>query len=223
MMQRPALVLCDLDGTLVDSMPDLANAIDAMMAELELPLCGEEKVRHWVGNGAERLVKRALTDDFHAEPDAELFDKAFPLFVAAYAQNNGEFSRLYDGVLEGLIWLQQQDFHLGCVTNKPEQFTIPLLEQLDIKDFFPLIISGDTLPAKKPDPLPLLHAAKYFNVLPTDSLFIGDSINDVTAARAAGFKVLCVSYGYNHGQDIRMANPDKIVDSLTELPHCLSV
>ncbi|ALG66653.1 phosphoglycolate phosphatase [Beggiatoa leptomitoformis] len=217
MMQRPALVLCDLDGTLVDSMADLANAVDAMMAELELPLCGEEKVRHWVGNGAERLVKRALTNDFHAEPDADLFAKAFPLFVTAYAQNNGEHSKLYDGVMEGLLWLQQQGFHLGCITNKPEQFTLPLLEKLDIKRFFPLVVSGDTLPAKKPDPLPLLHAAQFFGVLPADSLFIGDSINDVLAARAAGFSVICVSYGYNHGQDIRTANPDSVLDSLVEL------
>ena len=215
------MVLIDLDGTLVDSVPDLSRSVDQMMAALNLPLAGEQKVRDWVGNGVERLVKRALTGQMNAEPDEALYIKALPLFMAYYHENNGKLSRLYDGVVEGLRYLKQAGLHVACVTNKAAAFTLPLLKTLGIHAEFELIISGDSLAKKKPDPMPLLHAAEYFKVSPAEAVMVGDSINDVQAARSAGFKVICVTYGYNHGLDIRDAQPDRVVDSLAELPRVL--
>jgi phosphoglycolate phosphatase len=118
--------------------------------------------------------------------------------------------------------LQLQGFRIGCVTNKAARFTIPLLQDMGLADRFELIISGDTLPVKKPDPGPLLHAAKHFGVAPADALMIGDSISDVKAARAAGFHILCMSYGYNHGEDIRDYHPDAVVDSMAEFPQVIA-
>jgi len=148
------------------------------------------------------------------EPDDTLFQKAFPLFKQAYAACNGRRSTLFIGVREGLAWLKTQDFALGCITNKSEQFTVPLLRSLALQDYFSLVM----LPKKKPDPLPLLYSAEFFKVDPRQSLMIGDSINDVQAARAAGFQVICVPYGYNHGEDIRIAMPDAMIESLAMLP-----
>ena len=124
---------------------------------------------------------------------------------------------MYDGVREGLDYLEASGYQLGCVTNKAAQFTIPLLNDLGVHDDFDIVICGDTLPKKKPDPLPLLHAAEHFNVTPENSLMIGDSISDVKAARAAGFQIVCMSYGYNHGEDIRNYDPDLVIDSMAEL------
>ena len=220
-MQNPKLILIDLDGTLVDSVPDLALCVDEMMAGIGRPPHGEAKVRDWVGNGVERLVKRALVGQLEGEPDQAEFERAYPLFLELYARHNGERSRLYPGVREGLDRLAAGDGQLGCVTNKAAQFTEPLLEALGIRDYFSIVISGDTLPRKKPDPLPLLHAAEHFGIDPQDALMLGDSVSDVRAARAAGFGVVCVSYGYNHGRDIGEAGPDKVIDSFTELNNLL--
>ncbi len=221
-LQAPELVLIDLDGTLIDTVPDLAYAIDGMMSQLDRPQRGEEKVRRWVGNGIERLVKRALLDADEGEPEPELFQSGLNLFQVLYASINGCHSKLYPGVLEGLSWLKSQNTVLACITNKAEQFTLPLLTDLKLRDYFELVISGDSLPKKKPDPLPLLYAAEHFKVEPHKALMLGDSINDVQAARAAGFKVICVSYGYNHGQDIRTAKPDVVIDSLAQLASVIS-
>lgn len=217
----PQLVLVDLDGTMIDTVPDLAYAIDEMMAQLGFPKPGENHVRPWVGNGIERLVKRALLGQLEGEPEESLFEKAFPLFKSYYTQCNGQQSVLYPGVKEGLDWLKVKGYPLACITNKAKQFTLPLLKKLNVYDDFRLIISGDSLPKKKPDPMPLFHAADFFKVRPQNALMIGDSINDVQAARAAGFQVICVSYGYNHGEDIRTAHPDAVIDSFIELPQVL--
>jgi phosphoglycolate phosphatase len=217
-LRIPALVLCDLDGTLVDTVPDISQAADNMMLQLGLPPRGEAAVRTWIGNGIESLVKRALLGQMAGEPDEALFQRAFPLFKQAYAACNGQHSVLFSGVREGLTWLKAQDFALGCITNKSEQFTLPLLASLELENYFSLVISGDTLPKKKPDPLPLLYSAEFFKVNPRQALMIGDSINDVQAARAAGFQIICVPYGYNHGEDIRLAKPDAVIESLAMLP-----
>ncbi|MEK7990445.1 MAG: phosphoglycolate phosphatase [Thiotrichaceae bacterium] len=220
----PKLVLIDLDGTLVDSVPDLSYAVDHMMMALELPQPGEQKVREWVGNGIEKLVKRALTDDMDAEPEAELFEQGLQIFKGSYAECNGRHSQLYEGVKEGLDWLQQEGFILACITNKAQQFTVPLLEKVGILSYFKLVVSGDSLPKKKPDPMPLLHSAAHFSVPPSKSLMIGDSMTDVKAARNAEFgAVICVNYGYNHGIDIQEANPDHVIDSFTQLPQLLKM
>ncbi len=220
-LNKPEMILFDVDGTLVDSVPDLAWCVDQMMQQLGLPLRGEEKVRNWVGNGVEALVRRALIDQMDGEPDAELYARAYLLFLELYADNTSKRSHLYPGVSEALNSLKKAGYPLGSVTNKAEQFTIPLLKELGIHDLFSIVISGDTLPRKKPDPLPLLHAAKFFSVQPQNALMIGDSVSDVKAARAAGFNIVCMSYGYNHGVDIREANPDAVIDRMTELQELL--
>ena len=215
------MVLIDVDGTLVDSVPDLAYCVDEMMKQLDMPTHGEAKVRNWVGNGVERLVRRALIGKLDGEPDEALYEKAYPVFLELYSENTSKRSCLYPGVKEGLEYLKGEGYKMGCVTNKAAQFTEPLLKDLAVSDYFSIIISGDTLPVKKPDPMPLLHAAKFFNVAPEQALMIGDSISDVKAARAAGFRIVCMSYGYNHGVDIREANPDGVMDSMAELPEVL--
>lgn len=211
------MILIDVDGTLVDSVPDLAYCVDQMMLQLDMQPYGEEHVRQWVGNGVERLVRRALTNSLDGEPDDDLFARAYPLFLDFYSENTSKRSTLYPGVIDGLDYMQQQGYQLGCVTNKAEQFTLPLLVDLGIRDRFAIVVSGDTLPQKKPDPAPLLHAAEFFHVAPENALMLGDSISDVKAARAAGFQIVCMSYGYNHGIDIREANPDAVIDSMAEL------
>lgn len=221
-LNNPEMVLFDLDGTLVDSAPDLAYAIDTMLEQIGLPKRGVDKIRHWIGNGIERTVKRALLDDMDGEPEPELFDRAYPIFMETYTTNAARLTRFYDGVQEGMEYLKKNHYKIGCVTNKQEKFTHIVLKELGIFDDFGIVISGDSLPEKKPAPLPLLHAARYFNVRPENSLMIGDSLNDVQAARAAGFKVLCVSYGYNHGNNIHDISPDAVVDSLAELPMLLN-
>jgi len=217
-LHNPKLILIDLDGTLIDTVPDLANAVNGMMSQLGLPRRGEEQVRHWVGNGIERLVKRALLNQFSGEPAEKLYQTALECFKELYAQCNGHHSVLFPGVRDGLEGLLSQEYQLACITNKAGQFAKPLLKALNLYDYFRLVICGDSLPKKKPDPLPLRHAADFFQVEPHHALMIGDSINDVQAARAAGFQIICVSYGYNHGEDIREAKPDAVIDSLTQLP-----
>ncbi len=222
MLQKPEMVLIDVDGTLVDSVPDLAWCVDEMMRHLDMPFRGEVRVREWVGNGVERLVRRALIDKLEGEPDEALFQQAYPVFLDLYADNTCKRSHLYAGVKEGLEWLKSTGVSLGCVTNKAAQFTEPLLKALGIYDDFGIVISGDTLARKKPDPLPLLHAAEHFGVSPETSLMLGDSVSDVKAARAAGFQIVCMTYGYNHGVDIREARPDAVIDSMAELSEVLT-
>ncbi len=222
-LKKPQMVLIDVDGTLVDSVPDLAYCVDEMMKALDMPVHGETKVRDWVGNGVERLTRRALIGQLDGEPDDALFEKAYPIFLALYAENTCVRSCLYPGVKEGLEYLKSAGYQLGCVTNKDAQFTLPILETLGIHDDFSVIICGDTLTKKKPDPLPLLHAAEKMGVKPENAMMLGDSVSDVKASRAAGFQIVCMSYGYNHGVDIREANPDAVIDSMAELSTLLDV
>ena len=216
-LRSPRMILIDVDGTLVDSVPDLAYCVDELMKALDRPVHGEAKVRNWVGNGVERLVRRALIGQLDGEPPDADYARAYPIFLELYAENTSKRSRLYPGIREGIDWLKSQGYLLGCVTNKAAQFTLPLLQDLGVRDDFAIVVSGDTLPVKKPDPAPLLHAAQHFGVTPAESLMVGDSVSDVKAARAAGFQIVCMSYGYNHGVDIRTAHPDAVIDSLVEL------
>ena len=220
-IKKPEMILIDVDGTLVDSVPDLAYCVDEMMKALDMPVHGEAAVRNWVGNGVERLTRRALIGQLDGEPDEALFEKAYPLFLDLYAMNTSKRSCLYPGVREGLDYMKAAGYKLGCVTNKAAQFTIPLLKDLGIHDDFENIVCGDTLAKKKPDPLPLLHSAEVLGVAPEKSLMLGDSVSDVKAARAAGFQIICMSYGYNHGVDIRESNPDVVIDSMAELKDLL--
>jgi phosphoglycolate phosphatase len=213
------MILIDVDGTLVDSVPDLTFCVDEMMQQLGRPPWGEARVRNWVGNGVERLVRRALTGQLDGEPGEAEFERAYPIFLDLYADNVSRRSVLYPGVREGLDYLTRAGYRLGCVTNKARQFTEPLLKDLGVFDRFAIVVSGDTLEQKKPHPAPLLYAAEFFKVDPQRALMVGDSISDVKAARAAGFTIACVPYGYNHGEDIRSAGPDLVIENLAALKH----
>ncbi|TPW18637.1 MAG: phosphoglycolate phosphatase [Halothiobacillaceae bacterium] len=222
LVKKPKMILIDLDGTLVDSVPDLAYCVDVTMERVGREPWGEARVREWVGNGVERLVKRALVGALEGEPAEADYTQALPIFMAVYADNVSGRSTLYPGVTEGLEQLKAQGYRVCCVTNKAAQFTEPLLRDMGIAHQFELIVSGDTTAKKKPDPMPLLYAAERLGIDPADSLMVGDSQNDVTAARQAGFQVVCLPYGYNHGQDIRLAAPDAVIERLDELPALLA-
>jgi phosphoglycolate phosphatase len=222
-MRLPALALVDLDGTLVDSLPDIAFCVDEMLVRLGLAPVGCERVRGWVGNGIEELVRRALSEDGSETARAQRHKNALTVFKELYAEHTSDRSRVFEGVHEGLDCLRGANVALGCVTNKPVFYADRLLTALGLDDYFSLVVGGDSVSEKKPHPLPLLHAARHFGVEPVKSLLIGDSVNDVEAARAAGFGIVCVTYGYNHGEDIRASNPDAFIDSLAELPKLFEI
>ncbi|MGH8283750.1 MAG: phosphoglycolate phosphatase [Gammaproteobacteria bacterium] len=213
------LVAFDLDGTLVDSAPDIARAVDNMAHEVGLSPPGFEKVRTWIGDGVQRLVKRALTSTQDGEPDAELYRRGFEAFRRIYTAHLAVETRLYPGVREVLDELLRVDIHLACITNKSAEFAEPLLSALDIRGCFGVVLSGDSLAQRKPDPLPLLHAAQHFKVEPARSCMVGDSRNDLLASQAAGFRTIGVCYGY--GRDLSVLQPDAMLNSLTELPPLL--
>lgn len=217
----PSVALFDLDGTLVDSAPDLAAAVDQMLEHLGRSPVGIDRVRDWVGNGASVLVRRALagrSDWEPAEPkDDALFNDALAIFFHAYGQINGRHAVVYDGVEACLERLQQHGCKLAVVTNKPEQFVAPLLEQMGLEHWFDLSIGGDTLPVKKPDPAPLLHAMESLGGTRGTTVMVGDSAADVDAALAAGVPCVAVRYGYNFGRPVETLGADAVVDSLAEL------
>ena len=218
---QPKLIMIDVDGTLVDSVPDLTFSVDATMIALGKQPWGEEHVRNWVGNGVPKLVERMLTGELEGMVNQVEYDEAYPLFLEIYKENVSRKSVIYDGVAEALDYLDNKQYIIGCVTNKARAFTHPLLKNLGLFDRFELIICGDDLERKKPDPMPLLYAANFFQVQPNECLMLGDSISDVKASRAAGFNIICMSYGYNHGQAITDAHPDAVLDSMAEIKHYL--
>lgn len=213
----PQLVIFDLDGTLLDSVPDLAAAVDQMLARRGREPAGVERVKGWVGNGSHVLVRRALAGslDHSAVDDAEA-DRAHQDFLHAYAGEH-RLTAVYPGVQTLLDWLQGQGVAMAVATNKPERFVAPLLQEKGLGGYFSWLVGGDTLPAQKPDPIALNWIMQQAGRKVEETLFVGDSRNDVLAARAAGMKVVAVSYGYNHGEPIAAQNPDLLVDSLDAL------
>jgi phosphoglycolate phosphatase len=207
-------VMIDLDGTLLDTVTDLAVAVNLMLGKLGRAPLDEAQVRTFVGKGIPNLVKRSLAGALSGEPEVALFERALPLYLDCYESVNGKHTTLYPGVKEGLDALKSAGFPLACVTNKSERFTLPLLKQMRLADYFSIVIAGDTLPRKKPDPLPLTHTCRHFGIAPREMLMIGDSLNDAQAARAAGCPVFCVPYGYNEGADVRELDVDAIVETL---------
>ncbi|WP_207063637.1 phosphoglycolate phosphatase [Motiliproteus sp. SC1-56] len=215
--QAPQAVLFDLDGTLIDSAPSLARAVDVMLGQLQRPAAGEARVRDWVGNGARVLVHRALTEGSEADVDPALLERAHGLFLQAYGEAPEAGTLVYPGVRRFLDALRRRGLPLGLITNKPAAFIPPLLKSFELEVFFALTLGGDSLAEKKPHPAPLLHAARHFGVAPGRCLMVGDSRHDIEAARRAGCPVAAVSYGYNHGEPVGDAAPDWVVDSLPEL------
>jgi len=211
----------DLDGTLVDSVPGLFAAIQGMLSALDLPKVTSEQVDQWVGNGADSLIRRALAghmdgDQFGQISNA-LFQQAKAAFIEAYHRHLLDGVQLYPGVLKALRQFRQLQKPMAVVTNKPRQFTQPLLQQLQLEPFFDVVLSGDSLPTKKPSPEPLYAVADRFDCQITAGLMVGDSVNDVQAARNAECAIVAVNYGYNHGQPIANCCPDVVVSDLCEL------
>jgi phosphoglycolate phosphatase len=213
------VILFDLDGTLVDSAPDLALAVNHMLESLGRETFAHETIRSWVGNGAQTLVKRALSGSsvIDDEIDPILFEKALDIFLNFYAQNLCVSTVTYPNVQTTLRSLKSKDYRLVLVTNKPYDFIQPLLEGLDLTDLFELCLGGDSLTKRKPDPMPLLHVCESLDVCVTKCLMIGDSKNDIVAANAAKMQSIGVSYGYNYGEDISIYEPDSVVHDFNEI------
>jgi phosphoglycolate phosphatase len=209
-------IVFDLDGTLLDTLPDLARAVNRMAAELGRAPVEEPTVRAYIGDGAARLVKRVLAGDREREPERALFERAMPIFNRHYGEGVALDTRPFPGVIEGLQAFRAKGFPLGCITNKPEAFTLPLLGETGLAPYFDLVVSGDMLPRKKPDPMPITYACGFFAARPERVVLIGDSGNDREAAHAAGCPALGVTYGYIPGGDVRSLGFDAIVDSLEE-------
>lgn len=209
---RPAGLLFDLDGTLIDSAPDIAAATNAALTAAGMSEVNTAEVRNWIGRGAKILFRDALEAlGRGGDIDALVRD-----FVAHYDAHPAERSRLYPGAREVLQALEP--LPMAIVTNKFEAIARRVLASFAIETHFEAVVGGDTCGQPKPDPAPMLHACQALGIAPGEALMIGDSVNDVRAARAAGCRVICVSYGYNHGEDIATARPDAIVDHLGELP-----
>ena len=213
---RARAVLLDLDGTLLDTVADLAAAVDAMLVELGRAPIGEETVRTYVGKGARVLVRRALAGSLDAPCDDDAVDAAMPVFERHYARRNGTSARLYPNVVEGLDALRAKGLALACVTNKPQGFTDALLARTGLASYFAVVVGADARLARKPDPEPLLHACGRLGVLPAQAVAVGDSMNDVQAARAAGMRVIVVPYGYNEGRPSSALDADAHVDDLQQ-------
>lgn len=213
----PRLVMFDLDGTLMDSVPDLAAAVDKMLMLLGREPAGIARVRDWVGNGSRVLVRRALAGGLEHEGVSDEFaDEALALFMQAYSGGH-ELTTVYPGVRECLDWLREREVKLAIITNKPAQFIEPLLEEKGLTGYFDWLVGGDTLPQQKPDPAALFWVMGKAGVAPGESLFVGDSRNDVRAAKAATVRCVALTYGYNHGEPIADEQPALVLDDLREL------
>lgn len=214
-------VLIDLDGTLLDTAGDLAAAANRMLATLRLPPRSRAEVSTYVGKGIARLVERCLTGDLERRADPELLARAIELFSRAYDEESGLHSSVYPGVVEGLDALAGMGLRLACVTNKAQRFTLPLLERMGLARRFEAVVCGDMVARGKPDPLAYLHACERLALQPQEAMVVGDSENDVIAARAAGIDVVCVAYGYTEGKPVESLGADAVITDLLALPELL--
>ncbi|GIU18783.1 MULTISPECIES: phosphoglycolate phosphatase [unclassified Shewanella] len=216
-------VAFDLDGTLIDSVPDLAVATRATLEELNLPLCSDEQVRSWVGNGAKMLMRRALSFALDTQVSEEKLQNTMPRFMHFYKLNLQLHSVLYVGVESVLSQLQQAGYRMAIVTNKPYEFTIPLLEAFNIAGYFDMVLGGDSLAKMKPDPLPLQHILHEWQLGSEQLLMVGDSKNDILAAKAAKVASVGLTYGYNYGEDIGLSGPDAVCEQFSEITALLNL
>ena len=212
-------ILFDLDGTLINSALDLAIAVNHMLVTLERDTFKEEAIHEWVGNGALALVKRALSGQTTIDEslDSSYVEDALEIFLDYYAKNLCNATVPYKNVSKTLHTLKEKGYRLTIVTNKPFAFVAPILEGLKLDGLFELILGGDSLVVKKPDPAPLLHVCEKLNVSVNDCVMVGDSKNDILAANACGMQSVGVTYGYNYGESIGVYNPDIIIDDFEEL------
>ena len=217
MWDKIKAIAFDLDGTLIDSVPDLTVATQEALAELGLKSCSEAQVRTWVGNGAEMLMRRAMSHALGTDVEQTALDTAMPIFMHHYQENLEKHSALYSDVHQVLQTLFDAGFKLAVVTNKPYRFTMPLLKAFGINDFFSLVLGGDTLAKMKPDPLPLQHLLHEWQLDKEALLMVGDSKNDILAAKAAGIASIGLTYGYNYGEDIGLSGPDAVCGQFSEI------
>lgn len=213
------LILFDLDGTLIDSAPDLALSINYMLTQVGRDTFSEETIDLWVGNGASVLVKRALSSSKTIDEniDNTLFQEALSIFLNYYRDNCCVKTVPYPNVKVTLQTLKDSAYRLAIVTNKPFDFIKPILIKLELIDLFEIYIGGDTLTKRKPEPEPLLYICEKLNIKTENSLMIGDSKNDILAAKSAGIESIGVSYGYNYGEDISVYNPNLVVDDFSDI------
>ena len=214
------LLIFDFDGTLIDSVPDLADATNAMLTTLGKETYSLDIIRNWVGNGSRMLVERALVGKIEVlkgELKVEEADQAEQVFFDAYKNISGSKTVAYPDVDSGLKKLKAAGYTLALVTNKPIRFVPKILQSFGWQALFSEVLGGDSLPLKKPDPTPLLHVCKALNVTPAQAVMIGDSRNDILAGQNANIDTLGLSYGYNYGQDIRELNPTAAFDDFAAL------
>ncbi|MEO1889317.1 MAG: phosphoglycolate phosphatase [Cycloclasticus sp.] len=215
------LMAFDLDGTLLDSVPDIAQAVAHTMAELKLPAREQEQVRGWIGSGAQLLIKRALSGDIKGDVPDDVFEKAYPVFLKYYAEFLNKDSVIYEGVISTLAAFKASGIKLACITNKPSQFTVPLLDDIGLSQYFDKVACGDTYAQRKPHPMPLLEVAEFFSVSPEQSIMVGDSVNDIKAAQAAGFYSICVDYGYHGDYDVHQLGADVVISHFSQINQLL--
>lgn len=209
-------VIVDLDGTMVDTLGDFAEALNRMLRDLNLPHVPATAIETMVGKGSEHLIRSVLAYVGVADVEAT-YPSAWQRYQHHYLDINGQFAQVYEGVEQGLAQLQAAGLRMACLTNKPLSFAQPLLQAKGLAPFFSQVFGGDSFARKKPDPLPLLKTCEALGTVPARTLMLGDSSNDAQAARAAGCPVVLVSYGYNHGQPVHGVDADGFVDRLSEL------
>ena len=224
LLSRVDAVIIDLDGTMVDTLGDFSEALNRMLRELALPSIAPAAIEHMVGKGSEHLLRSVLghvlalahkpaqTADIEA-----LYPAAWDSYNRHYVAINGQYARVYAGVEEGLHALRAAGLRLACLTNKPANFALHLLQAKGLTENFAHIFGGDAFERKKPDPLPLLKTCEALGTTPARTLMLGDSSNDAQAARAAGCPVVLVTYGYNHGQPVQAVDADGFVESFVQL------
>jgi phosphoglycolate phosphatase len=210
---RAAIV--DLDGTMVDTLPDFVVVLNRVLAELALRPVEREFIQRTIGKGSEHLIRSTLA---HVGAEAALYARAWALYQHHYLEVNGEHSTVYPGVADGLARLRDRGLKLACLTNKPTAFALPLLRLKGLDGFFSVVFGGDAFERKKPDPLPLLKTCEALGTPPQHTLMIGDSSNDARAARAAGCPVMLVSYGYNHGEPVSAVDTDGVIARIDAIP-----
>jgi phosphoglycolate phosphatase len=213
------VIIFDLDGTLIDSAPDLALAVNHMLTSVNHATFDEATIDGWVGNGASILVQRALsgsrTIDEHL--DSDFVANALDIFLKFYARNLCLKTSPYPNVLSTLHTLKSKGYRLAIVTNKPFDFVEPILKRLELLEFFEYFIGGDSLAEKKPSPLPLLHVCERLNVSVEECVMVGDSRNDILAGNACGMQTIGVTYGYNYDESIEVYNPSIVFDDFGEI------
>ena len=209
--------LFDLDGTLVDTAPDLMHALNATLVHAGYEKVGIELTRLWVGHGARIMLAQAVEHQGESKLTDDQIEECFDFFLERYGQRIAEDSRPYPGVVDSLCALSSRTRKLGVVTNKLQDLSIQLLRELDLYRFFNIVVGGDTLQVRKPEPQPILYACNELVSVPSETLFVGDSTTDVKAARAAGCPVVCMRDGYNHNTPAVELGADYVIDSFCQL------